>query len=47
MKLTIKAEGINDKAIKVLTKAVRKLYKPYEAHYVGYDSFEIKIGGEE
>lgn len=44
MKLTIKAEGINDEAIKVLTKAVRKLYKPYEEHYMGCDSFEIKIG---
>ena len=47
MKLTIKAEGINDEAIKVLTKAVRKLYKPYEEHYYGLESFEIKIGGED
>lgn len=47
MKLTIKAEGINDEAIKVLTKAVKKLYRPYIEHYIGADSFEIKIGGEE
>lgn len=47
MKLTIKADGINDEAIKVLTKAVKRLYKPYIEHYIGYDSFEIKIGGEE
>lgn len=47
MKLTIKAEGINDEAIKVLTKAVRKLYKPYEEYYIGFENFEIKIGGEE
>lgn len=47
MKLIIKAEGINDEAIKVLTKAVRKLYKPYEEHYIGHDSFEIKIGEED
>lgn len=47
MKLTIKAEGINDEAIKVLTKAVRRLYKPYEEHYYGLERFEIKIGGEE
>jgi len=47
MKLTIKAEGINDEAIKVLTKAVKRLYKPYIEHYTGSDSFEIKIGGEE
>lgn len=46
MKLTIKAEGINDEAIKVLTKAVKRLYKPYIEHYIGSDSFEIKIGGE-
>ena len=47
MKLTIKAEGINDEAIKVLTKAVRKLYIPYKEHYTGFDSFEMKIGEEE
>lgn len=47
MKLTIRADGINDEAIKVLTKAVRKLYKPYEEHYYGLESFEVKIGGEE
>ena len=46
MKLVIKAEGINDEAIKVLTKAVKRLYKPYAEHYMGSDSFEIKIGGE-
>lgn len=46
MKVTIKAEGINDEAIKVLTKAVRKLYKPYVAHYMGIDKFELKIGEE-
>lgn len=47
MKLTIKAEGINDEAIKILTKAVGRLYKPYEEHYHGFESFEIKIGDEE
>ncbi len=47
MKLVIKAEGINDEAIKVLTKAVRKLYIPYKQHYTGFDSFEIKIGEED
>lgn len=47
MKLTIKAEGINDEAIKVLTKAVRKLYEPYEGHYYGFESFEVKIGDED
>ena len=47
MRLTIKAEGINDEVIKVLTKAVERLYKPYEEHYYGLESFEIKIGGEE
>lgn len=47
MKLTIKAEGINDDGIKVLTKAVKRLYKPYIEHYIGSDSFEIKIGDEE
>ena len=47
MKLTIKAEDINDEAIKVLVKAVKRLYKPYIEHYIGSDSFEIKIGGEE
>lgn len=47
MKLTIKAEGINDEAIKVLIKAAKSLYKPYIEHYIGSDSFEIKIGGEE
>ena len=47
MKLVIKADGINDEAIKVLTKAVKRLYKPYVEHYIGSDSFEIKIGDEE
>lgn len=47
MKLVIKADGINDEAIKVLTKAVKRLYKPYVEHYMGCESFEIKIGGEE
>ena len=47
MKLTIKAEGINDEAIKVLTKAVKRLYTPYEEHYMGLERFEIKIGDEE
>ena len=47
MKLIIKAEGINDEAIKVLTKAVKRLYKPYVEHYMGSDSFELKIGDEE
>lgn len=44
MRLTIKAEGINDEAIKVLTKAVRRLYKPYVENYMGCDSLEIEIG---
>lgn len=47
MKLIIQAEGINDEAIKVLTKAVKKLYTPYEAHYYGLKSFEVKIGSED
>lgn len=47
MKLIIKAEGINDEAIKVLTKAVRKLYTPYEVRYYGLESFEVKIGRED
>lgn len=47
MIVEIKAEGINEEAIKVLTKAVRKLYKPYAAYYVGIDKFELKIGEEE
>ncbi len=47
MKLAIRADGINDEAIKVLTKAVKRLYKPYIEHYIGSDSFEITIGGEE
>lgn len=47
MKLTIKAEGINDEAIKVLTKAMKRLYKSYIEYYIGFDSFEIKIGDEE
>lgn len=46
MKLKIRAEGVNDEAIKVLTKAVRRLYKPYEEHYYGLERFEIKIGDE-
>lgn len=47
MRLTIKADGINDEAIKVLTESVKRLYKPYIEHYIGCESFEIKIGGEE
>ena len=47
MKLIIRADGINDEAIKVLTKAVERLYKPYVERYMGSDSLEIKIGGEE
>lgn len=47
MRLTIVAEEINDEAIKVLTKAVKRLYKPYIEHYIGSDSFEITIGDEE
>ena len=47
MKIEIKAEGINAEAIKVLTKAVGKLYKPYPEHYMGVDNFEVKIGGED
>lgn len=46
MKLTIVAEGINDEGIKVLTKAVVKLYTPYAAHYKGLDRFEINIGDD-
>lgn len=30
MRLTIVAEGINDEGIRVLTKALKKLYTPYE-----------------
>lgn len=44
MRLTIVAEGINDEGIRVLTKALKKLYTPYEERYMGYDKFEIKIG---
>ena len=47
MIVEIKAEGINEEAIKVLTKAVRKLYRPYAVHYMGIDKFELKIGEEE
>lgn len=47
MIVEIKAEGINEEAIKVLTKTVRKLYKPYVEHYMGIDKFELKIGEEE
>ena len=47
MRLTIVAEEINDEGIKVLTKALKKLYTPYEERYMGCDRFEIKIGGEE
>lgn len=47
MKLAIKAEGINDEAIKVLTKAVKRLNTPYREHYIGLERFEIKIGDEE
>lgn len=45
MRLTIVAEGINGEGIRVLTKALKKLYTPYEEHYMGCDKFEIKIGG--
>lgn len=44
MRLTIVAEGINDEGIRVLTKALKKLYTPYEERYMGCDKFEIKIG---
>lgn len=46
MKLTIVAEGINDEGIKVLTKAVVKLYTPYAIRYEGLDRFEINIGDD-
>lgn len=47
MRLAIKAEGINDEAIKVLTKVVKRLNTPYREHYIGLERFEIKIGDEE
>lgn len=47
MRLVIKAEGINDDAIKVLTKAVKRLNTPYKEHYMGLERFEIKMGDEE
>lgn len=47
MKIKIEAKGINDEAIKVLTKAVGKLYQPYQEHYMGFDNFTIEIGDEE
>lgn len=47
MKIKIEAKGVNDEAIKVLTKAVEKLYKPYAEHYMGCDNFTIEIGGED
>lgn len=47
MRLTIVSEGINDEGIRVLTKAVRKLYELYEEHYHGFENFEVKIGDEE
>lgn len=47
MKVEIRAEGVNEYAIKILLKAIKKLYYPYEEHYYGMESFNIKIGGEE
>lgn len=47
MKVEIRAEGVNDEAIKILLKAVKKLYRPYEEHYYGLENFDLKIGGEE
>lgn len=47
MKVEIRAEGVNEDAIKILLKAVKKLYCPYEEHYYGLESFNIKTGGEE
>lgn len=47
MKVEIRAEGVNEDAIKILLKAIKKLYRPYEEHYYGLESFNVKIGGEE
>lgn len=47
MKIEIRAEGVNEEAIKILIKAIKKLYRPYEVHYYGLESFNVKIGGEE
>ena len=46
MRLTIKAEGINDEAIKILVKAVRRLYTPYVEHYTCFERFEVNIGDD-
>lgn len=47
MKVEIRAEGVNDEAIKILLKAIRKLYSPYEEHYYGLENFNVKIGKNE
>lgn len=47
MRIKIEAKGINDEATKVLVEAIKKLYKPYSEHYMGFDNFTIEIGGEE
>ena len=47
MKIEIRAEGVNDEAIKILLKSIKKLYRPYEEHYYGLESFNLKIGDEE
>lgn len=47
MKVEIRAEGVNENAIKILLKAIKKLYRPYEEHYYGLENFNVKIGGEE
>ena len=46
MKVEIRAEGVNDEAIKIFVKAIKKLYRPYEEHYHGLESFNVKIGDE-
>lgn len=45
MKVEIRAEGVNEEAIKILLKAIKKLYHPYEEHYYGQESFIVRIGG--
>ena len=47
MKVEIRAEGVNEDAIKIFLKAIKKLYHPYEEHYYGLESFNVKLGGEE
>lgn len=47
MKVEIRAEGVNEEAIKILLKSIKKLYRPYEEHYYGLESFNVKVGGKE